>query len=1767
MAREKATTKSTGGGGFTFADKVAAGFMARMLRRDLFLGVEVGPITALDFETRESDNVLDDLEITLSREQKATRLFVSVKSNRQLTKAGFNSEFVSDAWEQWSGGRSSKPFDQEHDLLGLTVGFIDDQALDEWKTLQEQAIAATPERLVARLRPEGQSNPIQRAIFEDLRNTETDAKRDELETARLVARIRLFPFSEKEENDYLDYCTGIVSDGSLSAAENLWNSLIAIAGESRNTGAHLDLARLLRKLPADLELKDYPDYEADWRKLDALSAENLKNEVQTSLTGGIHLPRTTARAELAVEVEKNQVTVVSGESGSGKSSLVSELAAPGGLFRRTLWLTAGQLSKPSQSEIANALKLRHPIPELIAASALKSNALVVDGFEQFDGDSRRSLVRLIRQIREQDFARWKIVITCQPRTLETVRDTLFEAGVAKFDRVDFEKPALEEILSEVRNVPGLQALLMRKELQPILRNLTVLDWVIREQVVDRIPESQTWIGETQIVDLIWERWITRDVKKFARDGFLRLIGEKEGERLTGAVHIDSLPLDQMELLGELAGRGLLRADSGSVRFFHDLMGDWARYRSLKFAGNNAAARIRELAKVPRWGRAIRLYAQSLAEQSTGLDRWRHLASELAGNDPDAQLAGDLLLEALLFAPNSEALLEQVWGDLIAEKGQILRRLLQRLLHVATVPDWRFQGIGDEKLAARAEAWFRIPHPLYWYPVLRVLARHTQEIVELASDLGAELSALYLRTMPTGMLGRDEASALAVDLAKNTQGYLADGRRLGEKSQTVFEALLYAAPNRPEDIEKIALELSGRLPEPDYALEWAGEQQELREQRLQQWRAKHQKDSDRTNYLPGSTSFRLMRTIPPVPDGPQREVPETFRSAVLDTLALSGLITVRPRVAKEVLLAVSIEEPGEVSRSSGHDMFSREDVGLARWSNGHPAMPWKGSFLRFLEISPEEGLDAIVRLINYATSKRLETEFGPDMTEEQRKSRSLKFEINGTTIFWAGDMNVFGWNRSLTGAAPEVECALMALEQWLDNEIEAGRTIDRWVQYLLDHGNSIGFAGSLISVGLKYPALFVEVLRPLLGNFYLYDWQRDVAAMDRDKAWATSLQFQSPEFIQHAVQWHDQRHRRCCLQDLAPWLMHQDQGTRAYLIERRIAWSQEVHARGEAKTRLEFFLARFDPENYTATPTDDGCIEIRMHLPEHLQAIADRTRIDTELKMLAMCVAPRARRLLDGSEALDVAKLPEYVSDLRKLDGWRYPQNVRSQDHYRVSSIAGGIAVLLVQHRAWVAQDPELETWVLDTLKKLDPTRPEREFTRSASDHTAEAFLGEAAVALLVETDAEWVYRRAFEAITAASYNVSCHTMWRAYLLHAELGKKFVGLTNVVVLWSALRRAGSQVFGPYADNDALAKQKPALYARLIGGRLQEPIPLTVAQRLGEYLVERVERKTLLPGQKEWQLQRKKQKDEDPHEVSREHTNLDIEVLHAGFSFLLGAWKEAGPTPTIFTDIWTELFELEMRTFPAPNPEKGFREFDGTPYDFDTWVMKTAAVYVARTNSIEEARKFYRPILDLGPRARYWTDEFLEQWIVSGLPATTDLEGYVAKWKDMIQYADTLSDWQPGKIGYWCPAEILAPDLMGIDQTPTTVLGHAKYRTVVEAMADTLEDWGNRWLGYASVAQHYSNFLTTDSGEAILAQGVKQLAKAVDSFDEEGWRRYEMGIWLTTVLSVAWSKLRTAIESDPDLRTAFLKLLTVLSARPVQDALILREKVTDALQASS
>jgi hypothetical protein len=205
MPRNSASTRATGGAGFTFADKAAAAFMVQMLQRAFPFEPELGTIAEIHFETRESGNLLDDLQLVLTRGNEKLKCTASVKSNRQLTQTGFNNEFVKDAWEQWCGAAGGK-FNPETDILCLIAGVVNDQALHAWRELQKQASATTPERLVARLADKNQFSPLQRAIFESLK---TPLESD-VEVAKLTAKVRFLHFSEEKEGDYINRCDEVV---------------------------------------------------------------------------------------------------------------------------------------------------------------------------------------------------------------------------------------------------------------------------------------------------------------------------------------------------------------------------------------------------------------------------------------------------------------------------------------------------------------------------------------------------------------------------------------------------------------------------------------------------------------------------------------------------------------------------------------------------------------------------------------------------------------------------------------------------------------------------------------------------------------------------------------------------------------------------------------------------------------------------------------------------------------------------------------------------------------------------------------------------------------------------------------------------------------------------------------------------------------------------------------------------------------------------------------------------------------------------------------------------------------------------------------------------------------------------------------------------------------------------------------------------------------------------------------------------------------------
>lgn len=739
--RGSSPTAATGGRGYTFADKVAAGFLVQMLARSFPLEAALGFISELHFETRESGRNLDDLHLVLQNSGESTPWSVSIKSNRQLSRSGFHNTLVSDLWADWrrERGAGSEP---GSGLFGLVTGTLSDSLVHDWEELRREAADTAPERFLQRIDAGRQISAAKKRLFFSLYPAQSPSHAQRESTVGLAARLHVLHFNRnREEGRFINQCALLVSSGNVEEGTKLWNALCQLAADNRGTGGCFDVPKLLQRLRGTFDLIGYPDFRADWARLDTISAGNLAN-VRSVLSADIHLDRAADLAAILKNVTEHKIAYVAGESGAGKSALVAQLAREPGRFGHVVWLTPAQLSKSSQNEIAVTNGLRFTLPELIRSSSRSSSLLVIDAVEKFEGEARTRTIELLRTLGESGFAGWKVMISGHLQSWEKTQRLVQEAGVSDLAKSELELPNISSIQSAVQDVPGIRLLLLRPELQKILRNLMVLDWVLRTDLVQSLSsEPGIRVGETGLINLIWEHWIAGD-RRLQRDRLLRELGEHEGERLSGAVNVAALRDVQLDLLETLSGEDLVRINLPSVRFTHDLMGDWARFRALTHLEGNAIARIRSLVQVPRWNRAIRLYAQSLLEGKADLADWNQALADLDAPDAEAKVTGDLFLEALIFAADAISLLEAAWPNLIAANGKLLNRLVDRLLFVASFPDPRVREFVTEENAEASESWFRIPMPIYWIPALFIFSTHADDVAAVALKKGAEVCALY-----------------------------------------------------------------------------------------------------------------------------------------------------------------------------------------------------------------------------------------------------------------------------------------------------------------------------------------------------------------------------------------------------------------------------------------------------------------------------------------------------------------------------------------------------------------------------------------------------------------------------------------------------------------------------------------------------------------------------------------------------------------------------------------------------------------------------------------------------------------------------------------------------------------------------------------------------------------------------------------------------------------------------------------------------------------
>lgn len=1757
MTKDIATPKQSGGGGFTFEDKVSASFLLKMLAGIYPLHVDAGKIESVRFQKRVDGWFLDDLVLFLNDSYgENSVLTISVKSNSQITSNGFPKEFSKAIWEQFLHVETDK-FNIERDYFALVTSPLDHSLKTGWDSLLTKAMDADPDDFGKRISTRKYSNNVERGLFQSLHCPEdVDSSQSSTDTVNILKRLRHYQYDftsdpSMDENACISQCNDLLRDGGTAEAPSLWIHLKEIARKYATSGGDLTRAELGDRLRKKFSLNEFPDYKSDWSKIADDFIIQIER-VRDKLAGKLLL----STGNLENFNKEKPISVLVGKSGSGKTVLAKQTASNRSENGHAVWITPTELNSEKVSTLFSELGLRYSLVELIAKTIVKNGVIIVDGFERLNQTGLQNLATLLRRARiESSETAWSFLFTCVVDFWEEAFQMLQnEYGATLKVEIETIEFQFNDHRSEItKNFPNLLRMLQLPHLSPIFSNLKVLDLVLT--YASNETDTTAWIGETDILDWYWKRIIAKGRDAAARSRFIQKMSCIEAEQFLPAVPIGEFESDECRLSSDLVSDQVLWHRNERFGFEHDLLGDWARTRLLLSHEHNVVSVIREKSQNPRWHRAIRLHGLRLLEnQSYGKEAWLQLIYDLTLND-NFTVESDLILESVVFAANAEIQLQTVWSSLCESMGALLHRLLSRFLHVATLPDPIYTDRFDDVSIA---ALHRYPFWPLWLPVLRILFSHRVEAICLSTDQVTQIADLWLKESDYNWPLRKESSRILVD----STSYII--KVINEKEMSiqddllseVFARLLTASTNLTDEVADLVLSLVERRDASLFAIEENIELEELE------------------NENEGSLYFgpKHGSLSDPWPDGPLRRINDEVHSGFLNSKnPLQFLIAVRPESVQEILLALLIREPLPSTKLFGS--FRSQFNKFLRVPSEYElcsAMFFHGPFLRFLDIDSQNAIETIVKLTNFTTERWLEN--------HNTLAKPITVNVLGEDIQYYGSSTAYFWYRDLIDAPRAIVPALMAFERWCYQCLEDNKTVKAEIQQILQTSNSTAVLGVLVAVGRRYPELFCEELQCLVPLWELQIWEENYQVQDLDSMHGLSLMdwVRKGEFVFNMVRdWHTLEHRKQSLGHVLLKLFIEDPQFRVYMKDVISHWSAQLSKLQESENAefLERIILQFDEQNWKMCEYGNEIVWEFIEPEERKQRLADaRDAMKRHRELLTFPLT--CRKMIDERKRLSLDKLEDFWQHLQRIGNDLEQAKLRGDTPEH--AILGGIAVLYILHREWLEADDKRDNWCLEQFIKIlndPPSRPEFYYSDSISNYFWSNFSAMLIPEILAEAhDNKEVRTLVAEYAFAFNYSVVHDLMHFAFEIRDELQDDFFRLQVLILISSGIRNVNEVAQGgnsiwycPDVESDIYSK-----FDQLKDQFVNHTIP-TELPSLCDIAIE--SNQTIF----EMVCKQHEITFEEPiSDESQTITDLKIKcgrgfeplLIKAGFKWLEKIELE--------TDLqrrtqWISTIENILYGFLRPlkgidealnHDEDGITFFEIPPH-WDTWIFQLVATVIPKMEHSEQHQKLWEPILSIGVDRPKWVDAFLSAWFIHGLKIQGREENFFHVWKEMISFAWSCENWRSSRIHAHHSVNRLFLHLMGFSRFGDGYFNDKQYQTFIAGMKPEFDKWREEFFSDPEAVSYYARFLTFPSAVDHLRDGIRRLAQATAEFQDWHWDDfYYLERSLLDLLEHDWKNNSQLLKNNKSVRQDFLTILKPLLDRQSRRALELQDRISRA-----
>jgi hypothetical protein len=1766
MTRKPPTVKSKGGGGFMFADKVAAYFIANMIAFRAPLGIDLGLIERIEFERKEAGWILDDMLLIL-RDAHGIRHVAafSIKSNLQFGKTTAPKEFVEQAWTQFLK-QESNPFDPVNDILGLITSPLEietEQTLDMFVNL---ALKQEPEQLnneIGITASEDRQKLFSSFSCPDSLFAAEQAKPLVGELMRVLRFPRQndfdSPTSQRIEEAIARIRDVLISE-NLEEAIQVWGTLVRAGQEYITSGGYIDLDRAFDQL-RPYRFKERPEHRPAWQRWLESSQAAIRRVVDT-LGGVVSLSRDSA-IEILENSFKHKLVVLVGDSGVGKSVVArrwaeSELVTG----NKVIWLDVQVLEWQTLETFEASLNLGVDLRALLRGVFDSRATLVLDGLDRvYDSSTFSKIATLVEMLQlERESSPWHVILTCQTPEWSRVEQELRRVSLTSWHIVTCPPPTQEELQPVWQAFPAIARLPFQPRLQGIMGNLQILQIITLNL---GSSDSQTWVSESDVIEWFWSKLFSNS----SRSRFAQRLAERQADDLQSEISELVFDESQLQFVTSLVQDRICHRNQERIGFEHDLYGDWARQRILIGQRDQIRTYLEPRMVSPLWHRAVRLYGQFLLERNTDERAWKMAIDNLStGTDSVAQ---DLMLEAPAFAADSATLLERVASTLFAEKGRLLKRLLDRFLTSATVPDtFRVaialkSGVSEEA----AKIWLRQPNPFvfHWIGIIRFLHKHQEVILETAHKEIAKLVEFWLEGTPPEYPARHEASELGLSLGfyvlheQERRYHLARDTRL-----LLYKVALLAAGELPDQTAQFALIASKRLREP---IRYPAQELPLEIEPVDQLSNSYLLPGDLPTGRISVSHYDIYHADKPIPepwsDGPSERINTEFRKVVLDQNALISLMRVQPAVAREVLLAVLIKPPEHRWARSWSEERSFQIEPSIGW---HPAFYTNGNFLFFLQHSFDEGLEFVLRIVQFAAERWVEETIqhsqelpndwsvlgkGASVWEAQdRAARQtpgyLVLQLESGERKLAGDKRVFAWYRGLGlgGTLPPIEIvsALMALEQIFYEKIKLGEDVSDLAQHILERTHNTAILGVLSAIGRSQPGLLENVLSPLIRKLEIFHWDMLTTIHDSSKLHLMIGAFNKGQwFVDLAQTFHGLEHRNKNLEEVVFNRMFSSPEICQHLEKARQEWIlllthfQDFEFSPQYVKRM---VIELDPTNWV----DLGTSLVNQKLAD-LQAEykADLTNQMFDNGRFLTTFAFYCHQILESNEPLRGEQLTPFWESIERAQSLKETSvdwGMNDPD----ACIIGGIAVLARLNRSWLELHEDRANWCIATLIEIgtrafnEPLPTSLEFDtgwewQSFAAHVVPVFW-------LENPDNQALRELVLMLLLRGSHNVLKTLMSECGKRRQQFGIHFQQLWRFVLEFASVRQRLHMIQGVshYADPD-----------KLLLNNFQ-----TAMEKWQLTWIEDFIKGISIPDQVAWSELSSHEffKDIDAHfdqfQWAKNRSLLDMEyvqITHSWLEHLADAKSE------IERQTWINFWHQALDTILIRAiPQKGQYGNDDSvdfPNATELWVLKCTALLLVQLNESENPRAFWEPILSLSPGGRWfdhqWINYFLQPWHRNALQLNPVPQEYVATSVAMLEFAVE----QVHMNAAWVRYEEPWLSLIGVDSS-TREYWKPRHKDTVSVLRDVFLTWANFALVKSRCIAPFAYFLTRDAAESIRIDGLEALKASIVKHpgiveDVENQNA------LATLLNVVWKEHESFLRGQNSQLEMFQEILRTLINR--------------------